>query len=83
MQVQSEQTFEMDTTSITSKNSRKIMEELERNLNQDFEEEGQDPNLDVLSNVDEFLQQIMGRTKEKESINKRTRRKKNSSRIQT
>ena len=55
----------MDMVSISSKNSNKTMEDPERDLNQDAEEEGQNSNYDVITNIDDFLRQIMEEQKRK------------------
>ena len=62
-QAQLEQTFKMDTTSISSsKMSNKMMEELEKGLNQDSDEEpileeAQNPNEDItLEAIEDYVQ---------------------------
>ena len=68
MQIQLEQTFDSDNISLcSSKTSSKTMEELEKELNQDSDEEippdAQDPNPE--ENIDEYILQLRKTTKKK------------------
>jgi len=74
MHTQLEWAFDMETTSTSSKNSNKTMEDLEKSLNQDSDEEippnTQDPNIEEIE-ISMHISNKSWRSK-KESINKKS-----------